>query len=367
MGLISNFYFGWFLYNIICVSLLMVMFKRINDRDYTMLLNVYTVLCIIFALFGNSISPDFTSYRDIVKEVAATKEPFTHIESVYISIIHEIGNNLWLFQCCIFIPQFLLIWLIFTKYVKLRNSLLFIAFFSIVCLFSTIVGRYYLFISFFLLGCILVAKNKKIIGILLIIISFFLHKAAILAIPIAMLSFFKLHLTYRRAIVFFTLYFVVIIVCRHLLQNSLDELYLGLGNLEGKDYIMKKEGINAGGSLWWQFIYLFQNFVKYTLSISCLYYLRQEYIKYDRVDMLMYNLILWTVLISGFFYLIGLPDNTIAGRILGIGLIPSCYLFSQEKRLMLKAIPKYMVSLAYVIYLILTNAYIVGVSRVNGI
>lgn len=367
MDFVANFYFGWFLYNLICFSLFLVMFKKISGKEYRILTSLYILACIILSLYGNSISPDYTSYKDIVKEVASTQDPFTHIETIYIVLIHSIGNNLWLFQLCIFIPQFIVLWIIFTYLIKLNNPLLFFSLFSIICLFSSIVGRYYLFISVFILGCVLISKKQRIIGLSALIISFFLHKAAILALPIALVSFFDFRITKRKICLIGVVYILFIVFCRHILHNSLDELYIGLGSLEGKDYIMRKEGANEGGSMWWQLIYLFQNIVKYALSISCIYLLRERRPSFMKIDNLMYNLVFWTVLISGFFYMIGLPDNTIAGRILGIGLIPACYLFSQNKKLLFRTIPKYCVRIIYLIYLILTNAYIVGVSHVNGV
>lgn len=367
MSFVANFYFGWFLYNLICLSLFLVMFDKVSKKEYTISITLYILACIILSLCGNSISPDYTSYKDIVEEVASTQDPFTHIETIYIELIHSIGNNLWLFQLCIFIPQFVVLWIIFTHLVRLNNPLLFFSIFSIICLFSSIVGRYYLFISVFLLGCVLISKKQRIIGLSVLITSFFLHKAAVLAIPIAFISFFNFKITRRKMYIVGIAYISLVVFCRHILHNSLDELYIGLGSLEGKDYIMREEGTNAGGSMWWQLIYLYQNIVKYTLSIGCIYVLRNKRSSFTSTDYLMYNIVFWTVLISGFFYMIGLPDNTIAGRILGIGLIPTCYLFSQNKKIFLNIIPRYSVGIIYLIYLILTNAYIVGVSHVNGV
>lgn len=90
MDFVANFYFGWFLYNLICFSLFLVMFKKISGKEYRILTSLYILACIILSLYGNSISPDYTSYKDIVKEVASTQDPFTHIETIYIVLIHSI-------------------------------------------------------------------------------------------------------------------------------------------------------------------------------------------------------------------------------------------------------------------------------------
>lgn len=364
MDISANFYFGWFLYDLICTLLLINMFKPINDKSRNILIVVYVLSSMSLALFGGAISPDFTSYREIVKEVAATADPFTHVESIYVDIIHKIGNNQFLFNAIIFIPQSIIIGIIIYE-LRICRPLLFLCTFSIFCLSSSIVGRYYLFVSVYTLGIILISRKKVVWGILLLTGSYFLHKAALIALPIGFLSLCKFNLSKRNCIIYTGIIILLLVIIRITIANMLEDLYLELGDIQGKDYLLRTEGANQGGSMWWQLIRIYQSTFKFIICLFVLVLLRSKYASLDFKSRIMYNLSMLTFVSAILVNSLGLPDDTIAGRTLTISSLPICYLLAQYSNTVLNKYSSFALWLGCTIYLILNNAYIVGVSHIN--
>lgn len=161
--------------------------------------------------------------------------------------------------------------------------------------------------------------------------------------------------------------FLGLLICvRYLLDNYLFELYLSLGDIQGKDYLLRTEGINDGGSFWWRLISTYQIGVKYLFTFIVLFCLK-DFIALPvfSFNRMMYVIVFWASLASLFFYCVNLPDRTIAGRTFSICSIPLCYLFSQLPNYVdVKRWHKLFFFFICIFYMMFNNAYIVGVSHI---
>lgn len=360
-----NFYFGWILYNLILFTLLLMEYKHVEKSQKKLLLGCYIFLFFILSLFGNAISPDYISYREIVKEVATTQYPFVHIEEFYIGLIHKIGNDFFLYQFCVYVPIWGLIYLLFTKWVWLERPELFLFMFAILSLYSVLTGRQYLFIIVYLFGVVLFANKKYMMGCVCLFVSFFLHKIAYIVLPLTPLIFFPLKVNTKQFVILGILVTFLVGKGRDMIENNLMYEILASYEVAGSSYLFKTEGANAGGSFWWKLIDTYQTGVKFLLIFFVLYRLRRiVFLPVFSINRVMYFLLFWVSIVSLLFYGLNLPDSTIAQRTLGIGLIPLCYLCS--------LLPKYVVikrwyRMCFVwilfFYMMFNNAYIVGVSH----
>lgn len=365
MSISLNFYFGWILYNLFCAILILIVSKRIVETQRNIFVGCFILCFLILAIFGNAISPDYLNYVEMVEEIASTKNPFVHVEEFYIWLIHKIGNNFYLYQACVYVPLFILIYLVFTRGCHLDNPILFLLLFAIFVLYSSIVGRTYLFIAVYLSALVLLVDKKLVLGISLLGCSCIFHKLAYIALPLTLLFFIPLQLNRRTLCALFFLFVFSLIVIDYVLKNYLLEFFLGLGDIQGKDYLLRTEGANAGGSFWWQVIYAYQIGVKFLFAFIVLYHLRQMMtLTVFSIDRMMYVIVFWSSLASLLLYNLGLPDTTIAGRTFSIGLIPLCYLFSQlPNYIHIKRWHKLSFFIIVIFYMMFNNAYIVGVSH----
>ena len=364
----EGFYFGWILYNLLCLVLMMTLMssKQIVPNQKNIFLGGCIGGFLILAIWGNAISPDSLNYRQLVSDISSTKDPFTHIETFYIQLIHFIGDNFYLYQLCVYIPIFTLMYAFLTKGVHLQNPILFLSLFAVLVLYDSIVGRSYLFAVVYLIAVTLLAKKKTLLGGICLLLSCFLHKVAFLVVPLTFLYFIPWKLNRRNLIILSFLLLLGIIISRQILTNYLSDVQQTFNSVQGIDYLNKTEGANAGGSIWWQFIYSYRKSIKFLLAFWVLYHLRKiAYTPKLSVNRVMYFLLFWITILSFFFSCLGLPDQTISGRILNIGLIPLCYLFSLTPNFVhIKKTYKICFFLICFIYMIFNNAYIVGVSHI---
>lgn len=363
MSVSSNFYFGWILYDFLCGILILILSKRIVNTQKKLFLGCFFFSFLVLAVFGNAISPDYWNYVDLVKEIASTQDPFVHMEEFYIWLIHKIGNNFYLYQLCVYIPQFVLIYLIFTRGCHLDNPILFLLLFAILVLYSSIVGRNYLFTAVYLSALVLLANRKFVLGILLLAISVIFHKLAYIALPLSVLYFIPLRINRKTLTVLAILFISAIGGINYIINNYIFELVQGLGDVKGKDYLLLTEKHSSGNSFWWQAISNYQVCVKYLFAFISLYYLRRVVsLNIFSIDRMMYAIVFWSSLASLLFYSIDLPDTTIAGRTFMLGQIPLCYLFSKIPNcLCVKQWHKILFFFICIFYMMFSNAYIMGI------
>lgn len=365
MSIAANFYFGWMLYDLTAVLLLAGMYRRVARHQRRLVLGLFTCLFVVLAVWGNAISPDYLPYREIVDEVATTQDPFVHVERFYIWLIHQIGNNFYLYNLCVYVPLFLFFYLTFTKGTQVDNPLLFLAAYTVLGLYSAIVGRFYLFAVVYLCAVCLLARRKILAGCVLLFLSCFLHKVAYIALPLTVLFFLPWKPEKRIVAVLCVLLVCAVGVGRHLIENYLADVLETFTAVNGKDYLLREEGANEGGSLWWQVIYAYQKLVKFLLAFWVLFQLREVGSSTRlSVDRVMYFMLWWITVASLFFYGLDLPDETIAGRTLSIGIIPLCYLLSMSPHYVrVTRRHKVCFFLLCFFYMMFNNAYIVGVSH----
>ncbi len=366
MSISLNFYFGWILYNGICIILMLMLSKRITKSQRNSFLGVFICAFSVLAIFGNAITPDHLVYREIVELIASTEDPFVHVEEFYIGLIHHIGNDFYLYQSCVYLPVFLGVYWIFTRGCSLENIILFLFLFAVMGVYSIIKGRSDLFTVFYLVGVVLLGKRRFILGCACLFFSFFLHKVSFIALPLVPLFFLPWKWNKKRVFMVGLLFICIVSAGRNLVENNLSDIFQTLDYVQGLDYLNRTEGANEGGSLWWQVIYGYQTGVRYFLMFLVLYQLRGFcLLPLGSVNRVLYMLILGTTVTSLFFYGLGLPDTTIAGRTFSIGTIPLCYFISLLPQYMrVSRVQKTVFFFICFFYLLFNNAYIVGVSHI---
>lgn len=364
MSVNLHFYFGWILYDLLCAILMLLVSKRVVFTQKNLFIGCFIIAFIILAVFGNAISPDYGNYVEILDEIASTKDPFVHVEKFYIWLIRQIGKDFYLYQACVYVPSFIAIYLMFTKGCRLSNPILFLLLFAILVLYSFIVGRLYLFIAVYLLAFTLLAHKKYLLGVILLACSFLFHKLSYIALPLALLYFLPLRLNKKQFFLLGILFVGLLVGVQYLLENYFLELFQSLGAIPGNDYLLRTEGANAGGSLWWQIIYAYQISIRFLFAFIVLYYLKDfASLSVFTFNRMMYVIVFWASLGSLFFYCVDLPDQTIAGRTFSVGLIPLCYLFSQLPNFIsVKRWHKVTFFFICLFYMMFNNAYIVGLS-----
>lgn len=360
----TAFYYSWFLYDLIYLIHLILAYKSINNEQKNIFICISLLSFCLLAIFGNSITPDYVNYKELVEEISSTKDPFVHVEAFYIWLIHLIGNHFYIYNFCIFAPLFFCIYLI-AKFAKLENPTLFLTVFVVTNLYSSIAGRFFLFLAVYTLSFTLLARKHFISAIFLLSILFLLHKMAYIALPLCLLYFFPLKLNWKSLLIGGCLFLFLVIMGRKILENGLNDVIELLDGVSGVNYLTKEEGANAGGSLWWQIIYHYQRCVGFLFTFIALYQLR-HFLAYPvfSISRMMYAIVFWSSLTALVLYCIDLPDTTIADRTFSIGSIPLCYLFSQlPNYICIKRKHKIYFFLLSLFYLIFNNAYIVGVSH----
>ena len=361
----ESFYFGWMLYNSIFLLLMLIYSKQISQHQKTLFFGFFVCLFMILAILGNAISPDHMNYRELVNEISSTKNPFVHVEEFYIRLIHSIGNNFFLYLCCIYIPQLLVFYWIFKHGCLLKNTALFLFLFVVLVLYDSIVGRYFLFNVIYLSGIVLLVKRRFLLGVFVLFLSFFLHKLSYIALPLIPLFFLPWRWNKKRVILAVLAFASMVYLVRNMITNNLAEVVLQLHFVEGVSYLERTEGVHEGGSLWWQIINMYQICVNFLLAFWVLYHLRQFcFLPTGSMNRVMYNLLMCTSMTSLFFYALGLPDSTIAYRSFTIGMIPLCYLLSLLPQYMhITKVQKVFFFWICLFYMMFNNAYIVGVSH----
>lgn len=367
----ENFYFGWLIYNVICITLLLNIGRKTKKTQFQLITIIYVGLGFILAVFGNSISPDFIEYKKIITEVAATKEPFTHIEDSYIYLIHKIGNSFLLYRVIIYALQFVFLYFIIDLSInRSRYILSFLTLFSIICLYDCIGGRAYLCYTCVLLGIIVFRCVSKILGIILLVCGIYLHKMGFILSPLLLaVSYIPVHFNRKRLYIYLIIISLITIILRYIIQTRFGELLEQVGsiNSDGAQYLSQEEGANAGGSIWWTLISIYKKY--FILSVFLYSAYKINGLKtVDSVTLMNFRICICTFTIANVYSCLGLPDGTIGGRFAAAGYIPLCFLWSRLSAYHnISSKVKNIIIVGAFLYLMMTNAYIVGVSHINKI
>lgn len=361
MDISAKFYFGWILYNIIAFVFFILLLSGhgIKREQNTMFLSFNIILFIILSVFGNCITPDYESYREIVETIATTKDPFVHVEKFYIWWISYIGNNFFLYLLLLYLVSYSFIYYSF-RLLHISNIILFLFVYVVFILYYSMSGRQFLFNAVFFTGMILLAKRHWLSSLIIIFTSVFLHKIAYIAIPLLLICFLSLN---RRLItIILCLFPIVAIIGNYFVDYYLNDIFLEINWLAGSNYLVKDSTV--GGSLWWSVISFYHTSVNYLCSFYVLYYMRNIRSSVRKVDRIMYSMLFWCVYISLLFYAFNLPDKTIASRVSSLSLLPLCYLFSQLPGFIyLKKEYKIIFFFVCLFYMLFNDVYIVGISH----
>ncbi len=356
---IYNFYFGWMLYNVIIIILLSFLFfdKKVPAYQSGLFLFLCFFLFFFLALFGNRITPDYPSYKEIVVSYLNIED--SHIEDFYKYVIPYLGGNYFFYVFFSNLVSFLTLYVVLVK-LKLCNNEIFLSLFSVLLLYYWINGRQYVFYSVYILGVVFLAEKKYVYSISFLLFSFFLHKISILAFLFLFLSGINLKGT-RMCFVLFS-FIVLLILCNCFIDDYVEYLFLDEKlNFSGMYYLTLDEGRHDRGSMWWMIIRVYQMTVNFIFSFYLLWNLRKIQF-YSRINRVMYSLLFWSTLASLFFCSLNLPDDTYARRTFTLGLIPMCYLFSiLPEYLNLSRMHKISFFIFFLFYIVFNNIYIMGI------
>lgn len=355
-----KFYFGWVVYNLLCLFLFCLILSHNRMKGNQQVKLILTVACII-AIFGNAITMDYRSYWRIIQRVILGSQWHIHLEPIYLYLIDKIGANYILWQACIYIPSYLIMYKII-KYLNIYQKEIFLFVFGVLILYYDCIGsRQFLFIVLYYLGIILVVRKRLLYGFAVLFISYFFHKMAYMALPLLLLYLIPLRERLFKVII---ITLVATISVRILLIPFIELISGALEISVGLDYISNEESVSSAGSIWWVIIGKYTHFVRLFLLWFCLYKVRNVCKYGNSIQRIIYAVVFWTSCCSFFFENIGLTNGTIAYRLLSLGSIGFCYLFT--------LIPEYyrvtkcqraIFIIAMMGYFILTNAYIKGVGN----
>lgn len=358
MGDIFKLYFGWILYDLLCLSLFLIVglhkkFKR------NQLIVLFSLVGCGLAVWGNAITMDYRAYWKIIQQIVYGSHKHIHLEALYIYIVNYIGANYSLFQAIIYVPAYIIFICIIHK-LKVRKITVFLLVFAVVCLYYECIGsRQFLFVVTFNLALLYLAQKKYVTFLILICLSTLFHKMAYMAIPLLVLFFIPLkgNLFKISCVIIITA-----IISKVFLSNIIDILLILYGHTEGVSYL-KNDGIVGinEGSIWWQIISIYNKYLRYVLCGYALYNSRTLLLSHKRREIILYKLLYWTTLIGLYCNIIGLPFGY---RLFTIGSLCMCYFFAKSiYEYRTKYYMKVFFYMALWIGFILTNAQIVGVSH----
>lgn len=367
----GNFYFGWLLYNLICGFLLLNSLRTVKFSQIRFTIGVFSLCFLVLGVFGNAITPDYVPYQKIISDIASTKNPFTHLEDIYIYFIHHIGNNYFLYQLIIYTLQFLFFYCLISYSLKhCKYVFYFMTLFAIIGLMSCVGGRAYLCYIVVLSGIVLLFNHKYIIGLTLLIFSVYLHKIGIVLSILSVIALLTpISFNKSRFMLFLTIIIVVIILLRQIIDIYLGDLIEQLSNIEktAANYIAKETTPNEGGSLWWKLIGLFKTWFFLAICFRVLY-LTNKFAISDKITYLYFKISFFFIGPGIIYLCLGLPDPTIGERLLSASTIPICIIAARlNKFKVYTRLDRNLTIIGLFILLLFNNAFIVGVSHINRI
>lgn len=211
----------------------------------------FGIAILIYCLFDQA-SGDYLHYQEALKEWSISRYKQTHMEKPYVWIAQCINYNYFLFRLIIWGTAILLLIQCINK-LKIRRDLalgLFILFH--LQMFSY--GRVSLGLSCFFLGYIMfITSNKKtgsLKGLILILLSCFLHKS--IFVLLAIFPFCFINLSVKKIILSLLClpFFIVLFnsVVQTILSNNI--------HIVGANYLQKDIGIGIGFKIYYFLIFI---------------------------------------------------------------------------------------------------------------
>lgn len=356
MSDIFKLYFGWCLYDILClISFLTIGFHLKYKKRQIIIF--YLFVAMLVAVFGNAITMDYRAYWKIIQQIIYGSQRYIHLEHIYIEIINKIGLNYILWQAIIYVPAYIIFYIIVKK-LKIRRIELFLFMFVVLIMYYECIGsRQFLFVTLYYLGIISLSEKKWVVGIIILSVSAFFHKMAYMALPLTLLYFIPIK---NKLTIIVLLTIFTTIIARILLVPFLDMLSILMGG-NGTEYLNESTG-NIG-SVWWTVIGKYTHYVRLILLWYCLYVTKGLLNSTNNIQRTIYSLVFWTSCCSLFFEHIGIA-GTISSRLMTLGSIGFCYLFTfvpQFKNINITQ--KFLFAFLMIGYWIMTNAYIKGVGN----
>ena len=353
----ENFYFGWILYNVICISTFCIYLKR-KSSYVNSFINIYILFCVLLALFGSSIGPDYLPYHDIIKEISIYKnDAFTHVEDIYVYMISNFIDDYFLFQCVIYITSYLGFYYIFKDFCERNRSILLLIFiYSILGLYSSIISRQIISIVFFYLSILFFSRKKYLYTFLFLIASYFLHKIGIILISVFIISLIW-KCTLKERMKWFYLLPIFVFLGNYLISFYQDWF---LNNIFGAHYLYNEE--QKGGNIIWKIVSNYQLVVKVLMSLHIIYHYRKtDLFSYD---MLLYKILYISAYLGIMFYCMNITDESLVNRCFYIAVLPICYFYSKMFSNFTKH-KKILIFYMFFFYYISVNIYIIRVSFSN--
>lgn len=176
------------------------------------------VLIGTFAYFTD----DYPSYESLVKEIISGHEKSTHIEKFWVDLIYYFKGNLTLFRFSSFACMSIVIWMC-GKVAKINFTYI-VCYYTLLCSLSDYTWvRQPLAMAVFMLGLLLIIRQKYFWAIAFIGLSYFLHKIVILLIPFIL--FLKIPVNRRFLLLYIPILAIMTSIFNYVLSNDM----FGLG------------------------------------------------------------------------------------------------------------------------------------------
>lgn len=222
----EGYLISWILYNLWIVFLLLYAkshsYRFLSSRKVGFFTFFILFLIIVFGEF----SGDYRHYEEIIENFSMNDEVASNFEPFYIWLTKVTGYNITVFRSIIGFVIIIAVYYCFRIFKELNIPAIFL-YTLIPFYFVSNVIRQGMANSICLLGIFLLFSNKnRLLAIILIIVSFFLHKSSFLVLPA--LIFLFIPLKRKNVFILITLLFPLIYV-ENILLIYLADLLLGNG------------------------------------------------------------------------------------------------------------------------------------------
>lgn len=328
-----SYFFGLISYNIIAIlSIIIINYRwKVKPRQRNELIVLFTLICFLIFSLGNVITNDYYPYKEIIEIIKSTKNPNVHVEQFWINTIQYLRPSHEGYIVSLGLVSFTIFYFLIRN-LKPQNLTLFLALWFIFEFVGTITSRAILFYMTFYLGLTLFGNHRRLIGIIIIVLSFFIHKTGYIASMLFILSI--LSISKKFQIIILSIIILLALILKTTIMSNINDIYesIALYGIPGSSYLLHDENLNVIGNIIWSILpeisdLIMSGFILYILYKSSLFL---SY--FPKILKQFYYFCFWGISFYIGLRIINLPDPTICGRTLAVISLPALYLFCELKR-----------------------------------
>lgn len=329
----------YFVYLLVLFLALITLFLNITWFNKRFFVLSWLGIFVILGTFGY-FTDDYEPYEEVVATAYLNPLAYVSIEPLWVWLANYVHGDIDIFRFIAFSFIAVLLSLI-VKTVK-TNAIYFIVYYTLFCLQQHLCWiRQPLAMCICLWGILLLCKRRFTFALVCIILSFFVHKSAIMFI--ALLPFCMMPINKKNMLLYLILMPLLSILFYAIL--NLSSTYSSLLYLQ---WYAGKEGEFDSRHIIFQFISLFNVLCQFLFLIYTIY---RFYDNNDRNIIILIRYLLGIVFISFFLFLLPLDTNVIYNRLLAFGMLIMTLIWS-------KCMQKSLIKRRYAFWLLLLLLFV---------